>query len=73
MVDAVHAKGSVIFCQLWHVGRASHQGTRSILANDKHTRSSVMADSLASVSFRALEALSFPDFLHTGSRRKYKF
>ena len=26
VVDAVHAKGSVIFCQLWHVGRASHQG-----------------------------------------------
>ncbi|KAG5225536.1 12-oxophytodienoate reductase family protein [Salix suchowensis] len=25
VVDAVHAKGSVLFCQLWHVGRASHQ------------------------------------------------
>ncbi|XP_057498042.1 12-oxophytodienoate reductase 3-like [Actinidia eriantha] len=25
VVDAVHAKGAVIFCQLWHVGRASHQ------------------------------------------------
>ncbi|OWM74433.1 hypothetical protein CDL15_Pgr013337 [Punica granatum] len=25
IVDAVHSKGSVIFCQLWHVGRASHQ------------------------------------------------
>ncbi|KAL3744673.1 hypothetical protein ACJRO7_013874 [Eucalyptus globulus] len=25
VVDSVHAKGSVIFCQLWHVGRASHQ------------------------------------------------
>ncbi|CAA0814222.1 12-oxophytodienoate reductase 3 [Striga hermonthica] len=24
VVDAVHAKGAVIFCQLWHVGRASH-------------------------------------------------
>ncbi|KAF7837912.1 12-oxophytodienoate reductase 3 [Senna tora] len=24
VVDAVHAKGSLIFCQLWHVGRASH-------------------------------------------------
>ncbi|KAE8657989.1 12-oxophytodienoate reductase 3 [Hibiscus syriacus] len=24
IVDAVHAKGSLIFCQLWHVGRASH-------------------------------------------------
>nr|DAD35679.1 TPA_asm: hypothetical protein HUJ06_006319 [Nelumbo nucifera] len=25
VVDAVHAKGSVFFCQLWHVGRASNQ------------------------------------------------
>ncbi|KAJ4958672.1 hypothetical protein NE237_025783 [Protea cynaroides] len=25
VVDAVHSKGSLIFCQLWHVGRASHQ------------------------------------------------
>ncbi|KAM6583616.1 hypothetical protein CsatB_010618 [Cannabis sativa] len=25
IVDAVHSKGSIIFCQLWHVGRASHQ------------------------------------------------
>lgn len=25
VVDSVHAKGSLIFCQLWHVGRASHQ------------------------------------------------
>ncbi|ESW26583.1 hypothetical protein PHAVU_003G131500 [Phaseolus vulgaris] len=24
VVDAVHAKGSIIFCQLWHVGRASN-------------------------------------------------
>ncbi|TKY44455.1 12-oxophytodienoate reductase 7 [Spatholobus suberectus] len=26
VVDAVHDKGSIIFCQLWHVGRASHPG-----------------------------------------------
>ncbi|XP_042497107.1 12-oxophytodienoate reductase 3 [Macadamia integrifolia] len=25
VVDAVHAEGCFIFCQLWHVGRASHQ------------------------------------------------
>ncbi|KAL2928639.1 Artemisinic aldehyde Delta(11(13)) reductase [Bienertia sinuspersici] len=24
VTDAVHAKGAYIFCQLWHVGRASH-------------------------------------------------
>lgn len=27
VVDAVHAKGAIIFCQLWHVGRASHEGS----------------------------------------------
>ncbi|KAL6226772.1 hypothetical protein ACLB2K_000733 [Fragaria x ananassa] len=25
VVDAVHAKGAIIFCLLWHAGRASHQ------------------------------------------------
>ncbi|KAM1197363.1 hypothetical protein ACFX2I_008965 [Malus domestica] len=25
VVDAIHAKGAFIFCQLWHVGRASHE------------------------------------------------
>ncbi|KAM6583615.1 hypothetical protein CsatB_010617 [Cannabis sativa] len=25
IVDAVHDQGGIIFCQLWHVGRASHQ------------------------------------------------
>ncbi|KAK3438740.1 hypothetical protein EUGRSUZ_C03539 [Eucalyptus grandis] len=25
VVDAVHAKGGLIFCQLWHAGRASHK------------------------------------------------
>uniref|UniRef100_A0A803RBQ2 NADH:flavin oxidoreductase/NADH oxidase N-terminal domain-containing protein n=2 Tax=Cannabis sativa TaxID=3483 RepID=A0A803RBQ2_CANSA len=25
IVDAVHDQGAIIFCQLWHVGRASHQ------------------------------------------------
>lgn len=26
IVDSVHAKGAIIFCQLWHVGRVSNQG-----------------------------------------------
>jgi 2,4-dienoyl-CoA reductase-like NADH-dependent reductase (Old Yellow Enzyme family) len=33
VVDAVHAKGAIFFCQLWHVGRASHQGTLIVRAN----------------------------------------
>jgi len=31
VVDAVHAKGSIIFCQLWHVGRASNPGKMHML------------------------------------------
>jgi len=26
VTDAIHSKGAFIFCQLWHVGRASHLG-----------------------------------------------
>lgn len=26
IVDAVHAKGGVFFCQIWHTGRASTVG-----------------------------------------------
>ncbi|KAL1206554.1 12-oxophytodienoate reductase 1 [Cardamine amara subsp. amara] len=26
IVDAVHAKGGIFFCQIWHVGRASNRG-----------------------------------------------
>ncbi|CAI9115099.1 OLC1v1015933C1 [Oldenlandia corymbosa var. corymbosa] len=28
IVDAVHAKGAVFFCQLWHVGRVSNHGAQ---------------------------------------------
>ncbi|PIN23091.1 NADH:flavin oxidoreductase/12-oxophytodienoate reductase [Handroanthus impetiginosus] len=40
VVDSVHAKGAIIFCQLWHVGRASHQalqpsGTAPVSSTDK--------------------------------------
>ncbi|KNA15892.1 hypothetical protein SOVF_094220 isoform A [Spinacia oleracea] len=26
IVDAVHAKGGIFFCQIWHVGRVSNEG-----------------------------------------------
>lgn len=35
VVDGVHAKAGFIFCQLWHVGRASHPGHLSFL-NSSH-------------------------------------
>ena len=28
IVDAVHRKGALFFCQIWHVGRVSTNGTR---------------------------------------------
>lgn len=38
MTDAVHAKGGVIFCQIWHTGRASppsfRNGTQPISSSD---------------------------------------
>lgn len=36
VTDAVHEKGGTMFCQLWHVGRVSHQvfhGTRPVSAS----------------------------------------
>ena len=30
VVEAVKAKGTVFFLQLWHTGRASHQGVQSL-------------------------------------------
>lgn len=40
VVDAVHEKGGIIFCQLWHVGRASHtvyqpEGKAPVSSTDK--------------------------------------
>ena len=40
IVDAVHAKGGIFFCQLWHVGRVSNQdlqpnGQAPISSSDK--------------------------------------
>ena len=33
IVDAVHSKGALFFCQLWHVGRVSTNGTLLFLSN----------------------------------------
>ena len=34
VVKAVHDKDSFIFCQLWHVGRASHHGKVNFLSHE---------------------------------------
>ena len=31
IVDAVHAKGGIFFCQIWHCGRISNRGVFSLL------------------------------------------
>ncbi|CAI0421663.1 unnamed protein product [Linum tenue] len=35
IVDGVHAKGGIFFCQLWHAGRASNTGQAPISCTDK--------------------------------------
>ncbi|CAI0419882.1 unnamed protein product [Linum tenue] len=35
IVDAVHAKGGIFFCQIWHVGRVSNAGQAPISCTDK--------------------------------------
>jgi 2,4-dienoyl-CoA reductase-like NADH-dependent reductase (Old Yellow Enzyme family) len=35
VTDAVHAKGGVIYCQLWHVGRVAHPDAPEQLASGK--------------------------------------
>ena len=39
VVDAVHAKGGVIFLQLWHVGRVSHpRSSPAVCCRSRHRR-----------------------------------
>lgn len=35
VTDAVHSKGGVMFCQLWHTGRASHSSFRPDMADGR--------------------------------------
>ncbi|CAI0556641.1 unnamed protein product [Linum tenue] len=35
IVDGVHAKGGIFFCQIWHVGRVSNTGQPPISCTDK--------------------------------------
>ena len=43
VVDAVHEKGGIIFCQIWHVGRASHTGLKSINTFNISSRTHISA------------------------------
>ncbi|TVU14265.1 hypothetical protein EJB05_37724 [Eragrostis curvula] len=35
IVDAVHAKGGIFFCQIWHIGRASDMEEEPVSSTDK--------------------------------------
>ena len=56
LVDAVHAKGAIIFCQLWHVGRASHQGAylsiwKLMLCNYKLIKFSLISNGASFITY----------------------
>jgi hypothetical protein len=59
VVDAVHAKGAIFFCQLWHVGRASHQGMLRVSANlvAKKKKVSVQTSTIKRTYFTILQFL----------------
>uniref|UniRef100_UPI003C7A6FD6 alkene reductase n=1 Tax=Pseudomonas veronii TaxID=76761 RepID=UPI003C7A6FD6 len=52
VIDAVHAEGSVIFCQLWHVGRVSH--------------TSLQPDNRPPIAPSAIRATAVKVFIETG-------
>jgi N-ethylmaleimide reductase len=52
VTEAVHAKGGVIFCQLWHVGRVSHHD--------------LQPDRAAPIAPSAIQAKSVKVFIETG-------
>ncbi|KAJ4951100.1 hypothetical protein NE237_027932 [Protea cynaroides] len=56
IVDAVHAKGGIFFCQIWHVGRVSSSdfqpnGQAPISSTDKSLKPSVRANGIDVVEF----------------------
>ncbi|PWZ54267.1 12-oxophytodienoate reductase 7 [Zea mays] len=76
VVDAVHAKGAIFFCQLWHVGRASHQGfnyhlcsTRCRLTNKEACRSGPLMKQQRVSLGRRTQALEIEDTTTESWRR----
>lgn len=56
IVDAVHAKGGIFFCQLWHVGRVSNEGFQPngqapISCTDKPITPQIRANGLDTAEF----------------------
>lgn len=60
VTDAVHAKGGVIFLQLWHIGRAAHSqhiGEQPVSSSDI----SIKGDDLAGNPYEKPRALTIPE------------
>uniref|UniRef100_A0A0E0P9N4 NADH:flavin oxidoreductase/NADH oxidase N-terminal domain-containing protein n=1 Tax=Oryza rufipogon TaxID=4529 RepID=A0A0E0P9N4_ORYRU len=81
IVDAVHAKGGIFFCQIWHVGRASDMEERPISSTDKPIEKTEENYFLGFSTPRSLTVEEIPDVikhftlaaknaLEAGSRRK---
>ncbi|KAH9611927.1 hypothetical protein KSS87_014545 [Heliosperma pusillum] len=56
IVDAVHAKGGIFFCQIWHVGRVSNQdfqpnGQAPISCTNKFVTPQILSDGTAVKQF----------------------
>ncbi|KAL9437711.1 hypothetical protein AB3S75_023561 [Citrus x aurantiifolia] len=56
IVDAVHAKGGIFFCQIWHVGRVSNQdyqpnGQAPISSTDKPLKPQIRANGVDVAQF----------------------
>ncbi|KAK5845075.1 hypothetical protein PVK06_001228 [Gossypium arboreum] len=63
IVDAVHKKGSIFFCQLWHAGRASDycfqpDGQPPISCTDKPIQAKTHIDGVTEASFPAHRRLT---------------
>ncbi|MBA0733932.1 hypothetical protein Gogos_017895 [Gossypium gossypioides] len=63
IVDAVHKKGSIFFCQLWHAGRASDNcsqpdGQPPISCTDKPIQAKTHIDGVTEASFPAPRRLT---------------
>ncbi|XP_073004064.1 putative 12-oxophytodienoate reductase 11 [Typha latifolia] len=72
IVDAVHEKGGIFFCQIWHVGRVSNYGFQPngqapISCTDKPLTPQVRADGVAVAEFsppRRLETKEIPSIIN---------
>ncbi|KAL5708658.1 12-oxophytodienoate reductase [Ranunculus cassubicifolius] len=72
IVEAVHAKGGVFFCQIWHVGRVSNSGFQPngqapISSSDKLIKPQVRANGIDVAEFtrpRRLETEEIPQIVN---------